>query len=296
LGLLFDHGCDAMTTWVTSMTLFTVLQFGNGWVSIFGYIIVMVPFFCATWEEYYLDGLYLPIVNGPNEGSLGVITLFIVSGAAGCSMWTNSPTGILNCEIVFSVFCALAIITVLGNIYNVFKKGRQVFLPAMFNMITVTYMSITMVVVLYWSYTNVYAKIPRVFLYFVGFSFAKLAGHLQASHVAGEPFNQFRKSIWFSFTVLNINTIIGAVTKGNNIDEETLMYCLLAWAIIAHVHFILNIISQFTTVLGIKCFKVKPKGISATVQDGIKDIRLEEIIAKNTLVLVEDKHSPLITT
>jgi ethanolaminephosphotransferase len=260
LGLLFDHGCDAMTTWVTGMTLFTVLQFGNGWVSMFSYIIVMVPFFCATWEEFYIDGLYLPIINGPNEGSLGLITLFIVSAVTGCGMWLNSPLGITNGEIVFWAFCIMAIFTVIGNFRNVYKKGgADVLRKASFSLITISYMTLTMVITLYGSYSDVYAKLPRVFLYFVGFSFAKLVGHLQASHVAGEPFNQFRKSIWFSFTVWNINIILGAVTKGSNLNEEVLLYCLLAFAIIVHMHFVINIINQFTEVLQIRVFKVKPK-------------------------------------
>ena len=53
LGLLFDHGCDAMNTWITGITTFTVMQFGNSEYSIIGYIFAMLPFFAATWEEYH---------------------------------------------------------------------------------------------------------------------------------------------------------------------------------------------------------------------------------------------------
>ena len=55
LGLLFDHGCDAMNTWITGITTFTVMQFGNSEYSIIGYIFAMLPFFAATWEEYNKD-------------------------------------------------------------------------------------------------------------------------------------------------------------------------------------------------------------------------------------------------
>jgi ethanolaminephosphotransferase len=51
LGLLFDHGCDAMNTFVSGLTLFTVIQFGNGIYSLVGYTIAFSVFFMATWEE-----------------------------------------------------------------------------------------------------------------------------------------------------------------------------------------------------------------------------------------------------
>jgi len=51
LGLLFDHGCDALNTFVSGLSMFTVFQLGNTSLAVISYLIAMVPFYTATWEE-----------------------------------------------------------------------------------------------------------------------------------------------------------------------------------------------------------------------------------------------------
>jgi len=51
LGLLFDHGCDAMNTFVSGLTLFTIVQLGHTGLATWGYMMPMTAFFLATWEE-----------------------------------------------------------------------------------------------------------------------------------------------------------------------------------------------------------------------------------------------------
>jgi ethanolaminephosphotransferase len=51
LGLLFDHGCDAMNTFISGLTLFTIVQIGNTGLASLAYMMPMSAFFLATWEE-----------------------------------------------------------------------------------------------------------------------------------------------------------------------------------------------------------------------------------------------------
>ena len=51
LGLLFDHGCDALNTFISGLSMFTVFQMGNTPLAVVAYLIAMVPFYAATWEE-----------------------------------------------------------------------------------------------------------------------------------------------------------------------------------------------------------------------------------------------------
>lgn len=64
-----------------------------GTTSLVGMYVTMIPFYFATWEEYFLDEMVLPVVNGPTEGILfcvGMGKLFIISCAC---MWTeDTPT------------------------------------------------------------------------------------------------------------------------------------------------------------------------------------------------------------
>jgi len=70
LGLLFDHGCDAINSifgsvnWIIGMALVPRDNLLECWVLIFG---PYTLFYIATWEQYHTGELILPIINGPNE-------------------------------------------------------------------------------------------------------------------------------------------------------------------------------------------------------------------------------------
>lgn len=255
LGLLFDHGCDAMNTFISGMTLFRVVQFGNTPTAVFASMVGMTTFYLATWEEYYVNALNLPMFNGANEGIVGVIFIYIITGICGCQIWTYQLGPLQANQVVLIAFAAMAVVTITSNIINVYKHDKQVFLKALYNLITIAYLNVTMIIVTYCSYTDVIGTSPRFLLYFIGFSFAKLVGHLQASHVAHEEFWQFRKSIVFSCTILNVQTLLGPFRENPTVNEYFLLSCFI-FALIVYIHFTINIISQFSKALRIYAFKL----------------------------------------
>ena len=75
--MVFDHGCDAINAGVGAINLLVVLGIVSGGDSAWDPFLVIsaiatpfVPFYVATWEEYYVGKLVLPIINGPAEGVL----------------------------------------------------------------------------------------------------------------------------------------------------------------------------------------------------------------------------------
>jgi len=66
LGLLFDHGCDAVNTTISALTLLATLQLGPTWWSFSFWGIGVLGFYAATWEEYYTGE-----VRGKKEESEG---------------------------------------------------------------------------------------------------------------------------------------------------------------------------------------------------------------------------------
>ena len=85
LGLLFDHGCDAIVSGISAITLGSV--FGAGWTAtgLFTcWVSSFFTFYMATWEEFYLHEMWLPIVNGASEG------IVMVFGACMCSAYYGS--------------------------------------------------------------------------------------------------------------------------------------------------------------------------------------------------------------
>ena len=93
LGMLFDHGCDAINSIISLFSLSSV--FGVGWTG--GLFLALfagyVPFYIQTWEEYYLEEMSLPVVNGPTEGLLVVMVASIISFWVGAHYWQTPIDG-----------------------------------------------------------------------------------------------------------------------------------------------------------------------------------------------------------
>ena len=53
LGMLFDHGCDALNATVSSVALCATFQLGAGWISFVFWLITTMVFYGATIEEFY---------------------------------------------------------------------------------------------------------------------------------------------------------------------------------------------------------------------------------------------------
>jgi len=258
LGLLFDHGCDAMNIFISGLSLFTIIQLGNGENTVFAYIIGSTTFFMATWEEYYVDALNLPAINGANEGVVLAIIMYVIAGIFGVDVW-NTQVGPLKAnEIVLLSFAFMSFVTITGNIINVYKHDKSKVLNGLYNTLTIVYMGAILLFVTFYSASNIVYQtgMARVLVYFAGFSFAKLVGHLQVSHVSHEEFQQFRRSIIFSFTVLLINTFMSRHIENSLFREDQVLIGCAIFAFLAYAHFVINIISQFSRVLKIYVFKI----------------------------------------
>lgn len=119
LGLLFDHGCDAMNlilgsaNWIAAMALipgnFSDLSVGKedydniqskslisaffGGDAILAYLLIfcpMIAFYVSTWEQYYTGTLILPPFNGPSEGLIMGASLSFVSFFLGPMFWQET--------------------------------------------------------------------------------------------------------------------------------------------------------------------------------------------------------------
>ncbi len=84
--MLFDHGCDMITTFMIVVFGMSVLriQFENN--SILGIILILnlfVPLFFQMVEVYFFRRLDLPKINGSSEGILVSCSLCILSAIYG---------------------------------------------------------------------------------------------------------------------------------------------------------------------------------------------------------------------
>lgn len=90
LGLLMDHGCDAFNTCVGTLTLASATCCGPTWKTWAVLMSGVIVFFCNTWEEYYRGELILPVLNGPNEGILIAVAIYIYTSFQTPLWWLNT--------------------------------------------------------------------------------------------------------------------------------------------------------------------------------------------------------------
>jgi len=274
LGLLFDHGCDAMNTFISGLTLFTVVQLDINCSPALAYIMPMNAFFFATWEEYYVDGLHLPVINGANEGIVMVIFMFVISGIFGTQIWLKELGPYTLNQYVVIAFIFMSVVTILGNIYNVYKHDRSKIKDSLGKLIIILYIDVTILIVHFLSKSKLADSHSRLLIYFVGFCFAKLVGHLQMAHVSHEEFQQFRRSIIFSCTLLNTYIILNHFTDSNLIAEEKLLMGCVIYSLIVYLHFAFSAIHQFCTVLKIYAFKLGKRDSYETLLDPTQKLEL----------------------
>jgi len=89
LGMLFDHGCDAINSPLGSINWCVAMSINHSTPLIIFWTLASsaIPFYASTWEEYYTGSLVLPVINGPSEGLILGASLSVVSFVHGPQIW-----------------------------------------------------------------------------------------------------------------------------------------------------------------------------------------------------------------
>lgn len=87
LGLLMDHGCDAVNCIIGALSVAAAVSAGPSWKTWVIVLNTVITFFMNTWEEYYRGVLVLPVINGPNEGILVAIGVYLWTAWVGGPQW-----------------------------------------------------------------------------------------------------------------------------------------------------------------------------------------------------------------
>jgi len=86
------------------------------------------PFYFATWEEYHLGRLDLPMINGVSDGCVIAGSIIFITGMTGPDFmsipWTAFG-GLALRDIFFLFFAISATFTVIGNVYQVCSKTKR---------------------------------------------------------------------------------------------------------------------------------------------------------------------------
>ena len=87
LGELFDHGCDAFYTPMLQINVCLALGL-NPEMTFWTMTIVCTGLYFAIWEQFSTGTLALGYVNGPTDGILIIVGIFLYTASAGVSAWS----------------------------------------------------------------------------------------------------------------------------------------------------------------------------------------------------------------
>ena len=265
LGLLFDHGVDAINVSISTMVMMAILQLDTTPKLFYLWTTVFAPFVFATWEEYYTDKLVLAEVNGPTDGVFLCMVFCFIAGISP-HFWTNTfaanfpllaytPIGKLQTHwfVIGGGWLAVAA-TAAGNMREVSKRKSLLNGP----LITLAPFAALWVSSLLWilySPSHLFTRHPRLFLLSSGFLFCNLVCKLMLAHTTAQHYKPLRLVL---IPLLTTVAFILVVRPAGWV-EDVALYGLLASHFLYWLHFVVVVIGEITEILGIYAFDITNK-------------------------------------
>ncbi|CAD6502092.1 BgTH12-02333 [Blumeria graminis f. sp. triticale] len=285
LGELFDHGVDAVNTSLGVLIFAASMNLGMGWLTVTSLFGSLSTFYVQTWDEYHTKTLTLGLINGPVEGVLLLIAIYIITAIkGGASLWQQSmlrTLGIQEHAFIPSFIYELAFneINILqGSLVlfiNIFQSSRNVIKArhlrgenARGALLGLLPLLIT------WMLITAYLRLnPEIlynhlvpFIIFVGLMNAYSVGQIITAHLAQMPFPYF--NILVLPLAFGVYDSLGPILHnkfgmGWPSILETTSYqtsyclCMVGFALGIYGSFVVDVIVTICDYLDIWCLTIK---------------------------------------
>ena len=273
LGMLFDHGTDACTSFYVPIVSGAMLFYDNIYQYLLLYFPIMTTFFFNTWEEYYIGELVLPVINGVEQGSILVSGIHIVSGLFGSSFFfkeyniygrnlkANEITGI----ITFIGGCFFSILSFIGVF---FKIPKRKILEALKNSLIYFLFLGSLMSVIVLNDSVIVKNYPKFLILTYGLEFAKIMGILQVAHISNSPFKVYRTIFLLPLLSILIHSVLFYYNgKALFIDIDTIICAVFIWNLISWAHFVYFCTEEICEILNINRFVLGPRYPSKEIKE-----------------------------
>lgn len=278
LGLLFDHGCDAINsifgsvTWICAFGLYPEENLLQIWMMIY---FPMLVFYVCTWEEYYTHTLDLPLFNGASEGLILSASFSFVSWWYGRSFWHGTEfydslslyvpdvlleivgrmSSLLGISLPMQNYNIIVLATMLSAIREVTTKIVGVMMK--YGLKTtkdlapiIALMTLSLLIVK--TDSEVFMRNERCCIHLVAMLFVEMVTRLMLDHTSGEKFQPFRKVLVPLFL---IHCIVGDMYfMYSQVDRFIWWYTAFLFVYSAFTFKI--VINEICDLLGIWCFDI----------------------------------------
>eukprot|EP00929_Paragymnodinium_shiwhaense_P113103 TRINITY_DN81366_c0_g1_i1.p1 TRINITY_DN81366_c0_g1~~TRINITY_DN81366_c0_g1_i1.p1 ORF type:complete len:444 (-),score=45.52 TRINITY_DN81366_c0_g1_i1:18-1298(-) len=283
LGLLMDHGVDAVNITLGSLNLMALFQLGDSVaLCLTIWLCGAFPFFFATWEEFYTGTLHLGIINGPTDGVLIVCGMLLLSAAVDdyAAFWEapllgssiDLPMRLRRKDAAIAFFVISVVVTVLTHICTVtclhwkarqvarkmsFPKQRPRLRDALGAAVPFCLGAGSATAWLTMSTSEAFQREPRLVFWLFGLIFSKLVTHLQLAHICGEHYRPWRKTFLLPLIIIAGNSVLGRCLGGASpVDEVLLLRGCVVFAFVAWLHAVVSIVVEMSTILRLSVLTV----------------------------------------
>ena len=266
LGLLFDHGTDACTTFFITCGLGAILALETIYQYILLWIMIIVPFYLNNWEEYVTGVMSLPIINGINEGTFIIVFLECLTGCIGQDYLNKKEYIIFGKHILFNTFisslaCGAGIFFGIISIFEVRQlESKEKRINALIDVFPFIYFLAGFFCIIYLTDSKISENYPQLLLVSFGFQFAKMLGLLQLSHLMGIRYNPYNLVFILPNLCYIIHSIFYYFSKNQRILYFTIDDLIIIFSIVnflSWLHFVYFCSDEMCKILGIYRFKIK---------------------------------------
>ncbi|MDP2435666.1 MAG: CDP-alcohol phosphatidyltransferase family protein [archaeon] len=266
LGLLFDHGCDALNVTVSTLTLCSAIQAGPTWKSGVMWWSTASVFYFTTWEELNTDYLNLPTINGPTEGLIANVGIYFWTAYIGADFWlTTEPlTGYQWNTLLIWALMALALATILNSFKNVYISTfrSDTFGTAIARIAPFLILNVFFALWVSFSQDDILGKYPRMVWWTLGLLFSKMVTHMMVAHMTREPYAPIRKTLLpiFFLAAHASYSLFGWYFRGRSLndpvipDEELVLEEFFILALVTYSHLVYFLVREVMVILNVPCF------------------------------------------
>eukprot|EP00128_Syssomonas_multiformis_P017049 Colp12_sorted_trinity150504_noHs@7481 len=263
LGQLFDHGCDAVNTTISSVAFACAVRLGPIW-AIGLWIPTCLAFYSATWSEFYTGQMYFPAFSGADEGVALTSALYLFTAAVGSDVWLQPVPGFTT----FTYNKAACLLLVVGSLITAYgditrvqrdRNPRFTFNEALSRLIP---FGVLAILALLLTQKNIGVFFWLEYLS-MGLVFAYIVCNLILAHVTHQEFHIFQDSLIIMFLVLGNRYLGEALIGGAIIPEPSAMVLFFGFVVAMYGHYTRGVIGEITFALNINCLTIRPPEIIA---------------------------------
>lgn len=262
LGATFDHGVDAINAGIIGITIISGISMQN----VKGYyamaVVVLMPLFTAAWEEYHMKGMFMPIINGPNEGLCAIELGHLLAFFWGEEFWEASAFWGLSRADLLMYWCIFqGQLTSAQNIYRVtFEcKSHRSLLERYRGLGVLVFILGCVILVQVCSPTNIAIRKGRWIMYFFLLGWAKVNTLIHLWYATGQELYLFKKSVVIPFAIFTANSVAGYFLGAAPVDEDLLLYTGIPIMLAMYLYFATSIVKHLAEILNIYVFTLKKK-------------------------------------